>query len=46
MEELKKERQRCSFIINRIAGTSSLPNLESLVNKTLNSKLFLLHRIS
>jgi YegS/Rv2252/BmrU family lipid kinase len=41
MEELKKERQRCSFIINRIAGTSSLPNLESLVNKTLNSKLFI-----
>ena len=40
MEELKKERQRCSFIINRIAGTSSIPNFESLVNKTLNSKLF------
>jgi diacylglycerol kinase (ATP) len=41
MEELKKERQVCCFIINRIAGTSSIPNFENLVSKHLNSKLFI-----
>jgi len=40
MLELNKERQKCCFIVNRIAGTSSIPNFESIVSKTLNSKYF------